>query len=374
MSGLRRAALALGAAAAHASGAVAWRRRRRQARRDHRVFVLEYHDVCGGDPRERGPEREGVISADRLRAHVRQLRRWCRLVPLADAAALLAEPRALAEDLAVLTFDDGYAGNFAAAWPVLRDEGVPATIFLATGFLDGGELWFDFARRALAAAMAAEARGRELAPALRARLAAALGWPLAAGRLPAPRRARVARAVERLKYLPIAARTELLDRLREADLALPAPARPLSWAQARQLQAAGVELGCHTVSHPILSLLPPAAQEEEIRRSRERVRQETGVAPVAFAYPNGSPRDFTPATRERVLAAGFAVACTSVRGSNRPGCDPLRLRRIGVGSDPGFVLTARLAGLLDEEARRRWRRPSGGAAAGLGEVAGAPAR
>ncbi len=360
MSGLRHAALACGAAAAGASGALAWRRLRRRARGDHRVFILEYHDVSGGGSRAAECEREGVISADRFRRHLRQLGRWCRLAPLAEAAARLAEPQGLSEDLAVLTFDDGYAGNFEAAWPVLREEGVPATIFLTTGFLDGGELWFDFARRALAAA---GRRGEDLPAELRARLAASLGnWPLGGprgGRREASHRAVVERAVERLKRLPAAERAELLDRLRAADLPLAAAARPLSWQQARQLQASGVELGCHTVSHPILSLLPPAEQEEEIRRSRERVRQETGVAPLSFAYPNGSGRDFTEETRERVRAAGFGIACCSVRGSNRPGCDPLRLRRIGIGSDPGCVLAARLSGLFDDEVRRRWCRSRG---------------
>ncbi len=345
MSGPRRAALALGAAAAGASGVTAWRRRRR---RDPRVFVLEYHDVGAHG----AGEREGRISAARLRRHVRQLARRCRIVPLAEAAALLAAPGALAENLAVLTFDDGYAGNFEAAWPVLREEGVPATIFLATGFLDGGELWFDLARRALAAALAMERRGGALAPALRAKLSLALGgWPPAR-----PRRGAAEDLVERLKRLPAAARGELVDLLRGAGLALPPPARPLSWAQARWLREGGIELGCHTVSHPILSALPRREQEEEIRRSRERVRQETGVAPVAFAYPNGSRRDFTPETRELVRAAGFTVACTSVRGSNPAGCDLLALRRIGVGRDPGPVLAARLSGLFDDEVRRSWRR------------------
>lgn len=343
--GARRAALLAGALAATASGGSALLRARRRRRRDYRVFILEYHDVCAGSR-----ESEGVIGAARLRRHLRGLSQRYRFASLSQAAALLAEPGALREDLVVVTFDDGYAGNFAAAWPVLRELAVPATVFVTTGFLDGGELWFDFARRALGAARGLNGKLPEsLRRLLERRLEGGLG-----------RGSGAESAVERLKSVPPELRADLLARLREVDLPLAPPARPLTWEQVRRMQAAGIEIGCHTVAHPILSQLPPQRQEEEIHRSRERVWQETGKAPAAFAYPNGAAADFTPLTCELVRSAGFTMACTSVRGSNRPGCDPLCLRRIGIGSDPGFVIGARLSGLFDDGPRRLLGSPLAG--------------
>jgi peptidoglycan/xylan/chitin deacetylase (PgdA/CDA1 family) len=349
MSVARRAVLLGASLAAAASGVEAAVRRRRRRLGERRVFVLAYHDVSAPDVTAAAgvptavlypdpAEPEGVISADRLQRQLRYLKRHYRFASLSQAAALLARPGALEEDLVAVTFDDGYAGNFEAAWPVLREEGVPATVFVTTGFLDGGGLWFDFARRLLAAALAA---GRQLPERPRRALVAALGrWP---GRARRPEW-----AVERMKRLDPAARQRLLDELAAADLPLGPPARPLSWNQVRTLAAMGIEIGCHTVSHPILSQLPPAQQAEEIAGARDRLRQEVGEAPTAFAYPNGSADDFTPDTCEALRDAGFAVACTTLRGANRPGCDLLRLRRIGVGRDPGFVLAARLSGLFDD--------------------------
>lgn len=314
------------------SGLTRLLRRRRHRRGDFRVFLLEYHDVGPGPA-----EPEGTISAARFRRHLAYLRRHYRCLTLEAAAERLAAPQGLAEDVAVVTFDDGYAGNYEAAWPPLAELGVPATIFLTSGFLDGQGLWFDLARRLLAGA-ARSPRAAEVAAAL----AEALGET-------SPRETEA--IVGRLKYLDPARRDRLLARLAERVEPQGQPARPLRWEDVRALAAAGVEFGAHTVSHPILSTLEEDEQEVEIRRSRQRLAEELGRPPASFAFPNGSARDFNPATLAAVRRCGFRAACTTLRGSNRPGCDLMTLRRIGIGPDSLALLKTRLAGLFDQEMR-----------------------
>ena len=122
------------------------------------------------------------------------------------------------------------------------------------------------------------------------------------------------------------------------------------------MMAGGIEFGAHTVSHPILSTLEPADQEDEIRRSRARIAEATGKEPVTFAYPNGSAKDYDRHTVEILGRLGFQAACTTRRGSNRPGCDRLTLKRLGIGSDSTAIVETRLAGLFDEEVRAWLRR------------------
>jgi peptidoglycan/xylan/chitin deacetylase (PgdA/CDA1 family) len=338
MTVIRRSAVALASLLAAATGVTTYLRRRRRRRGDFRVFVLEYHDVSGG------PEHEGVVSDARFRAHLRYLKRNFRVESLSRAVELLREPAALDSDRVVITFDDGYLGNFQHAWRILKDEGVPAAIFVTTGFLDGDELWFDYARRALPAALSL---GSALPQSTRHALEEALGaWPYPRG---------AAAAVGQLKYVAPDQRERALSALREGVVVEHARARPLSWEQVRELVAGGIEIGSHTVSHPILSALSPSAQEAEIRRSSDRIEQETGVRPVYFAFPNGSLRDFDEHTLSILRSLGFQAACTTERGSNAPGCERLTLRRIGVGADPIPVLSARMAGLFDESVRRRLR-------------------
>jgi len=336
MTGARRIAGRSAAATVAALGGAALLRRRRRRRHDYRVFVLEYHDVGSS-----GSEREGVVSAARLARHLRFLQSHFRLTSLSGAVEALAGPKGPGEDLVVITFDDGYAGNYRHAWPVLRAAGVPATVFVASGFLDGGELWFDLAERCLEAArQGAPPEGpiehEDVARAVRPWLAGKRDavWTWLKGLSPERRDAVVERL--RVAYRPTAERTTAL-----------------SWAEARELAASGIEIGAHTHSHPILSTLPPARQEQEIIRGRDRIATELGTVPRHFAYPNGSAIDFTDDTVRIVRDAGFRSACTTVRGSNAGGCDLLRLARIGVGNEPTLVLAARLAGLLDDRIRQR---------------------
>jgi peptidoglycan/xylan/chitin deacetylase (PgdA/CDA1 family) len=64
-----------------------------------------------------------------------------------EAVSMLASGGTLSRDHVVLTFDDGYLGNYDHALPVLVEERVPAVVFVTTGFLDGAPLWFDVARK-----------------------------------------------------------------------------------------------------------------------------------------------------------------------------------------------------------------------------------
>src|SRR5690606_11379545 len=75
---------------------------------------------------------------------MRYLNRHYRVMPLADLAGLLGTGRPLREPVAAVTFDDGYRDNYTSAFPVLRRLGVPATIFLATGYIGGDRVfWWD---------------------------------------------------------------------------------------------------------------------------------------------------------------------------------------------------------------------------------------
>lgn len=333
---IRRAALHSAALFAAGSGLTRALEARRLRGRDHRLFILEYHDISLD-----GSEFEGSISQARFRRHLEWLGKRYQFSTLGEASERLASAAGLDRDLVVLTFDDGYEGNFTGAWPVLESEGVPAAIFLTTGFIDGKELWFDLARRCLDAAKTSPS---SLSAPARDGLVALFGrWP---------RKTDSESLVQHLKYMDPEVRSALLGKLETSPLDLAPRALPLSWDQVREMQKGGIEFGGHTVTHPILSLLSKGEQESEIVQSRQRILEETGVLPMTFAYPNGSRQDYTEETVKILSQAGFQAACTTRRGSNRPHGDSLTLRRIGVGSDPTWVVEARLAGLFDEQTRR----------------------
>lgn len=332
----RRLAVAAVSLFARTSGLNAALRLRRRRRKDFRVYILEYHDVSGE------AEREGTVHTQRFRRHLGFLSSRYRICTVAEAAErLAAATRAdhpLDQDLLALTFDDGYLDNYRSAWPVLREMETPATIYLTTGFLDGRPLWFDLGRRAFDAL---RRRDEPLPPSTRARLVEALGAEPAPGT-----------EIERLKRVAPEMREAVVDSLLELDLDLRPGARPMTWEQVREMAANGIEMGAHTVTHPILSTLPDQVQDFEIRVSRRRIEEEIGIEPATFAMPNGAAEDWNESTLRLLERARFLAACTTLRGSNRPGVPLHCLYRLGVGSDSNTVLEARLSGWFDEGLRR----------------------
>lgn len=122
----------------------------------------------------------------------------------------------------------------------------------------------------------------------------------------------------------------------------------LTWDQARELAAAGLEIGCHSHTHPRLARLSEERQAEELRTNRARIVSELGENPAAFAYPYGTLLDYTLATERLVAEAGFTRACTNRYGVNGPDTDPYNLWRINIdGGDTLADFRAKVDGMLD---------------------------
>jgi len=272
-------------------------------------LVLLYHRIA---PRERDPWKL-CTSPRNFAEQLEVLRgRVCRLAEL---------PEARPSGRVALSFDDGYADALLAARPLLEKHGTPATVFVATGGpRDGRAFWWD------------ELDGLLATPgALPVRLELRVGPVLHRFELSgADARERLGRALHRLLGdLEGEARLEALESLRAwagIERAAPTSRRPLDRDELGRLAAGGlVEIGAHTVSHPRLPALAPAAQRREIVGSRDFLAQVLGRRPTSFAYPHGEQR---APTRRIVREAGFARACTSAPGVVRSGADPLRLPRV----------------------------------------------
>jgi hypothetical protein len=122
-----------------------------------------------------------------------------------------------------------------------------------------------------------------------------------------------------------------------------APGPALSWPELEGLVASGLcTVGNHTHTH----LRPERLTEEDIDACTSEIRSRLGVEPLHFAYPWG----IAVAALEPALRARFRSAATGQLGRNRPGADPLRLRRVPVrGSDPIEFFEAKLTGRLGPE-------------------------
>jgi len=301
--------------------------------RSPRLVVLMYHDVL--DDAARTPaddtDTESPTSAQ-FAAHIEQVARRYRVLSLRDAAAELRDG-GLRRDSVAITFDDGYTSVYTSAYPVLRRVGVPATLFVLTGWINReGHMWWQELRTL--------ASRSTFSPASVRRVEQILGQPLRTGngeRSMLHVRRRFLELTEPwLRGLDEATIAFRLDELREATLpgmtSLSVRNQALTWDQLREMAAGGVELGAHTHSHINLRHADRETAVREIVKSKEEVERHTNTRTVGFAYPYGKDVDHYGAAAEILRKHGFTYACTAVPGTNDGSTDAFYLRRIVIPS------------------------------------------
>ena len=264
------------------------------------------------------------------------LKAWFQVLPLSDAAALLRQGT-LPRGALSITFDDGYADNHDVALPVLQRHGLNATFFVATGFLDGGRMWNDTLIEAVRASRLSTLDLRGLHPQVSALpMENVQAKTLAIGRL-----------VKYAKYMPVEERIQFVDAVAQrAEASLPGNLM-MSTPQVRQLRAAGMHIGAHTVTHPILRSLPRPAARHEIEASKQHLERLLGEPVSLFAYPNGKfGEDYSPESVELAREAGFAAAVSTQWGVSTQRTDPFQLRRFTPWDRQGWRFGLRMAGNL----------------------------
>jgi peptidoglycan/xylan/chitin deacetylase (PgdA/CDA1 family) len=254
-----------------------------------------------------------------------------------------------------ITFDDGYACNALAAAPLLEKHGLPATIFLTTGSISSSEeFWWDALERIMTGThvenldLSINKEASSIFLGERDEASLSSNWD-ATCRPASIRQAAYLKLWTRLRDAEDGERRQAMAALhRQADI--PALARPshrvMTAAEARRISSSGlIEIGAHTVTHPMLSRLAHDEQLSEITRSREACRELVGYEPRAFAYPYG---DYDNSTAEITGDAGFEIGCTTCAAGVGPRTQPLTMPRLQVRAWSSSELAATM-GALDHE-------------------------
>jgi peptidoglycan/xylan/chitin deacetylase (PgdA/CDA1 family) len=271
------------------------------------------------------------IDAATFAMHMRSLAAECNVLQLGDACKRLANGTLPARAVCV-TFDDGYADNESVALPILKRYGVPATFFIAPGYSNGSVMFND---AVIEAVRVAPKGTHDLSR---------LGLGKHDLSDSASRRATIGALLGLLKYRPVRERGELASRL-AAALGMTPPAADLMMkpGQIKRLQDEGMEIGAHTVNHPILAVLGEREARAEIFDSKRLLEEITGTPVTLFAYPNGLPgRDYGPRDVQLVKEAGFAAAVSTVDGVAGHGSDSFQLPRVGLWDRTMLRLRVRL--------------------------------
>jgi peptidoglycan/xylan/chitin deacetylase (PgdA/CDA1 family) len=289
-----------------------------------KALILVYHRVAEANV---DPWALGVSPAN-FAQHLQVLRGIANPVSLRDLARAKSDGD-LPERPVCITFDDGYADNLLAAKPALEAAGVPGTVFVTPGYLDVPEnLWWDELAKLV---LDPTTRQKHISLNLKG-YHTTYTFPPEAGdsntpdphskwraweAAPGPRQAAYLAIYQLLVNLSEDERDGALDQLRIGSIpyADRKQHRCLTETELRELSSGHlVEIGAHTLTHPVLSSLPLDQQQEEIGGSKRRLEALTGKSITSFAYPYGKKFHYTRDTVKTVRANGFECACSNFGG------------------------------------------------------------
>lgn len=286
------------------------------------AIVLTYHRVADlpSDPQLL------AVSPRNFAAQARMLAETARVLPLRRMTDDVARGRVRHGSIAI-TFDDGYADNLENAAPVLRENGLHATVFVSSGYLGGTrEFWWDEAERIVLGDE--ECRWNVLMP-------------------PAtPAQRAYVELLQAIRPLPVGERDKALAEARArfgVAAAVRPTHRPLTPEQLADVCSLECfEVGGHTRDHEVLSALSADRQRETIVSDKAALEASCGRAIDLFSYPFGGPEDFDDVSVSQVRQAAFAGACANYPGPVKPWTDRYRIPRYVVRDWTAHELSRRL--------------------------------
>jgi peptidoglycan/xylan/chitin deacetylase (PgdA/CDA1 family) len=299
--------------------------------------VLLYHGVHADDLELTGRNSSGKhISESQFRQQMEAVARDWNVVSMLDIARAHRGVATLPPRAVAVTLDDGFANTYHLAWPVLREHGIRATFYLATGFIGTGEFsWTDKLEMMLLEAppgTSAVSIGHE-------RLEYRLGDT-------ATRVAALTHMKGLCKQMPYSEVEDVLDQVSGATGVEPEPSHPLyemlDWGQVREMAADGkYDFGAHTVDHIPLTRMPPDEMARQVTESLAKVSDEIGMDTKLFSYPEGQASDFDEASVGFLRSIGLDFCPSAIEGLNNVNdTDPFYMYRCMVGfEDRPFILS-----------------------------------
>jgi peptidoglycan/xylan/chitin deacetylase (PgdA/CDA1 family) len=276
-----------------------------------RLSILIYHRVRLSP----APIFPNKPDAEVFESQISALVRHFNVLPLSEAVERLRK-NSLPARAACVTFDDGYADNAEIGLPILLHYGVTATFFIATDFLDGGRMWNDTVIEAVRRATGAEIDLSEFG----------LGRHEISTN--EQRRKTIHSLLGALKYLSSSERSEKANLISEVVAAKLPDDLMMSSKQVQDLHAAGMEIGGHTASHPILARLEAGEARREIAQGKARLEEMIRAPIRLFAYPNGKPGlDYLVEHVKMVEQLGFIAAVSTGWGAADSESDIYQLPR-----------------------------------------------
>lgn len=286
--------------------------------------ILAYHRVVNVELSESYPFDLELVSAtiSDFERQMEYLKKHYKPTTFEQVLRRLSRNEKIDKNSVIVTFDDGFDDNYVHAYPVLKRLNIPATFFISTSYIGTSKVfWFDWI--------------------------VYLVKKLPVGRLYLNRNAfvfdvnesnRLKVCHEILAYVKNVSDSQRISLIHEleclSDMSQPEEgflgSHPMSWAQVREMSEAGMEIGSHSCTHPILSKLSVEMLEKELVDSKVEIERELGKECLTISYPVGGRAAFNSKVK-MICEANYRVGCSYISGSNNiDSSDLFELKRLHV--------------------------------------------
>lgn len=287
-----------------------------------KALVLLYHRVLRAVEDEQVFVQPGMyVTTSTFRAQANFLKETFDVISLDEMVERVERGRKVGGCCAI-TFDDGWQDNYSQAFPVLKNFGLPATVFLATAFIGTDRLfWPEELAFFLDHSESFDASYNN----------SALGRFIRQLPEKGPKADRYEHAIMDLKKRPRDEREEILSNLRRLSSVAFGKRVLMNWEEARHMLKSGlISFGAHTAEHVMLDQVSLDLARKEIGQSKQTIEERLGVSPRLFAYPNGH---FTENLGTQLREYGFKAAMIDRKGWFDSSVSRFEVPRIGIHED-----------------------------------------
>lgn len=286
------------------------------------LWILMYHRILPKtDPRYALEEPGMIVEPDTFRQHLGELKSLFEMISLDEWVDQCRKGLALPQKACAITFDDGWLDNYQYAFPILREQQVPATLFAVTDMIGTNRsFWPNRLNRLM-----------QLHP----DALAGTNYPEALPPRPGNHnqlREYMASVINSMKVYSDLQITEWLDEAeKKAGIGQDQPSL-MSWSQLSEMHSSGlVTIGSHTCNHYRLrDDLPEETIIHEITESKRRLENELDAPVNLFCYPNG---DVSRLALKMVSTHYSAAVTTSSGIVSSSSLQPHQLSRMGIHQD-----------------------------------------
>jgi len=315
--------------------------RHRRSGKGPQLLVLMYHRILPhNDSRSLLEESGMTVTPETFRLHLEILNQHFSFVKLSEWTRLKTANKELPEKACAITFDDGWADNYEFAFPILKEKGVPATIFLVSDMTGTNAMFWPERLAHLVTNVSAHLPQYWGHPALRWLMENRASYRFSET---PPTRDELSEQIASMKDYSDHEMHQKLDQVINTLNIQEVSDRPslLDWDQVREMVNSGtVEVGSHTCHHIRLNQqVSGEILRKEIQKSKLVIEKHTGQVVDLFCYPNG---DYSKAAL-KLVRESYDSAVTTQPGWNSDTSDQYQMKRIAVHEDITGDKTAFLA-------------------------------